>query len=425
MIALAKSFSGRISFALTGFISLSLLSCSSSKHMSKDVNYFYRKDNSYNTVVSCRPYFSSDSTLELYFHLNLKNLPLEQFKSKKQNTNGLIQFRFFLFGDEKGNNILDSATIYIKSDPAKRENRQYVFRKISCRKRNVVLRTELDDPASGRSFNNSTWWSFTSALSAPYFRLRYLPDSSFATENFFTHKDKVMIDYYDPRVKTLYIKYSGLVGIQAPPPFYRGNDKIPVANFEKSFPLENHSVLDFPLPGNYLIQADTTKKEGLWVNCFGDAYPFTESFSEYKNPLIYLTSTQEYATVDENKNIKQAVDEFWDKCAGSEKRGPMLADHYYTRVEVANELFTTSKEGWKSDRGMVYIVFGKPDEIYKASWGENWIYRDHFPNPPAEFHFNRTTHPWGEDFTLVRDGSLQRLWYMAVGGWRSGRAANE
>jgi GWxTD domain-containing protein len=40
-----------------------------------------------------------------------------------------------------------------------------------------------------------------------------------------------------------------------------------------------------------------------------------------------------------------------------------LMDEYYRRVAYSNENFSVFKEGWKSDRGMIYIVFGPPDDI--------------------------------------------------------------
>ena len=40
-----------------------------------------------------------------------------------------------------------------------------------------------------------------------------------------------------------------------------------------------------------------------------------------------------------------------------------LMEEYYRRVEFTNQNFSTFLEGWKSDRGMVYILLGPPSEI--------------------------------------------------------------
>jgi len=38
-------------------------------------------------------------------------------------------------------------------------------------------------------------------------------------------------------------------------------------------------------------------------------------------------------------------------------------DEHYERIAYANERFTSGKPGWKTDRGRIYIIHGKPDEI--------------------------------------------------------------
>ncbi|HKX27101.1 MAG TPA: GWxTD domain-containing protein [Blastocatellia bacterium] len=37
-------------------------------------------------------------------------------------------------------------------------------------------------------------------------------------------------------------------------------------------------------------------------------------------------------------------------------------EEYYTRIAYANEKFTSGIPGWKTDRGRIYIMFGKPDQ---------------------------------------------------------------
>jgi GWxTD domain-containing protein len=40
-----------------------------------------------------------------------------------------------------------------------------------------------------------------------------------------------------------------------------------------------------------------------------------------------------------------------------------LMNEYYYRVNVANQRFSGHREGWRSDRGMVYIIYGEPDAV--------------------------------------------------------------
>ena len=40
-----------------------------------------------------------------------------------------------------------------------------------------------------------------------------------------------------------------------------------------------------------------------------------------------------------------------------------IMDEYYSRVGYANKNFTTYQEGWRTDRGMIYIIFGPPSNV--------------------------------------------------------------
>jgi GWxTD domain-containing protein len=44
-------------------------------------------------------------------------------------------------------------------------------------------------------------------------------------------------------------------------------------------------------------------------------------------------------------------------------------EEHYRRIQYANERFAAGVPGWKTDRGMIYIKFGKPDEIESHPMG--------------------------------------------------------
>ncbi len=48
-----------------------------------------------------------------------------------------------------------------------------------------------------------------------------------------------------------------------------------------------------------------------------------------------------------------------------------LMEEYYRRVAFSIEAFTVVQEGWKTDRGMIYILFGPPDEIQRGPFEIN------------------------------------------------------
>jgi GWxTD domain-containing protein len=65
---------------------------------------------------------------------------------------------------------------------------------------------------------------------------------------------------------------------------------------------------------------------------------------------------------DEEK--KQLFLEFWEKrdpTPGTEENE--LMNEYYRRVNYSNQHFSGYLEGWKTDMGMVFILFGPPNDI--------------------------------------------------------------
>ena len=48
-------------------------------------------------------------------------------------------------------------------------------------------------------------------------------------------------------------------------------------------------------------------------------------------------------------------------------------EEYYRRIAYANEHFTAGLAGWKTDRGMIYIKYGKPDDIDDHPGGSTYV----------------------------------------------------
>ncbi len=82
----------------------------------------------------------------------------------------------------------------------------------------------------------------------------------------------------------------------------------------------------------------------------------------------YVASKTEMDQFKQLKGIdakRKALHEFWSK-----RDEDLLTTHnekkveYFQRVAVANSQYKTGfREGWKTDRGRVYIIYGPPDEI--------------------------------------------------------------
>ncbi len=82
--------------------------------------------------------------------------------------------------------------------------------------------------------------------------------------------------------------------------------------------------------------------------------------------LKYVAKGSEISKIQkaDGKDKERFFREFWeakDPTPGTEQNE--LMEEYYRRVDFANANFGTFIEGWKTDRGMVYIVLGPPNDI--------------------------------------------------------------
>lgn len=83
--------------------------------------------------------------------------------------------------------------------------------------------------------------------------------------------------------------------------------------------------------------------------------------------LKYIAKDNEMSTLEEAKTPEEkmaAFNEFWRKRDPnpSTPRNERM-EEYYGRVEYANKHFSHYIDGWRTDRGMVFIMFGPPSSI--------------------------------------------------------------
>lgn len=171
--------------------------------------------------------------------------------------------------------------------------------------------------------------------------------------------------------------------------------------------------------GFYHFQADSADKEGFTLFRFSDDFPAVTTTEDILTPLRYITTGREYEKLERSPVIKLAIDSFWLENSGNINRAKTLISKYYNRVQDANRLFTSYLEGWKTDRGMLYIVFGPPNNVYRGTNTESWIYGEAGSSMAIRFNFVRVNNPFTfNDFSLYRNPYYKESWYTAVETWR-------
>jgi GWxTD domain-containing protein len=184
--------------------------------------------------------------------------------------------------------------------------------------------------------------------------------------------------------------------------------------------------LHFENLGFYHLQLDTNIKEGFTVYRFNEQFPYLTSPEQLIPMLRFITTRQEFEDLMAQADKKRAVDDFWQKNGGNNERAKSILKTYYTRAQEANLYFTSYCEGWKTDRGLIYTIFGQPNTLYKQENAETWVYGEDASYKSLSFVFVKVINPFSEnDYQLNRSDMFKDEWYKSVDAWRQGRAYNE
>ncbi|MCD4731734.1 MAG: GWxTD domain-containing protein [Bacteroidales bacterium] len=179
-------------------------------------------------------------------------------------------------------------------------------------------------------------------------------------------------------------------------------------------------LLELPYPGIYHFQTDIKQTEGLTLFGFDDGFPNIETPLQAILPLRYLTAQKEYDALLASADYKATVDNFWLKRASHQpERAKNMIARYYQRVWDSNMLFASYQEGWKTDRGIIYIIYGPPSEVYRKTGEEEWIYGERGNPLSIKFYFYQVENPFTQnDYSLQRLPTYKTSWYIAIENWR-------
>ena len=126
------------------------------------------------------------------------------------------------------------------------------------------------------------------------------------------------------------------------------------------------------------LTSDVSASEYKWMN---------EEELDREFAVARYTSTDDervqYSALKDVSAKRKFLFDFWDRRKGNAASlVNELKEEYFKRVSYANSSFGTGfREGWKTDRGRVYIVYGSPDEVERfPSSAES--------NPYEIWHYN-------------------------------------
>ena len=122
--------------------------------------------------------------------------------------------------------------------------------------------------------------------------------------------------------------------------------------------------------------------------------------------------------------MKNAIDRFWLSNVRNSNKAREVISLFYERVEEANKQFSNFKEGWKTDTGMMYILFGPPMYVNSYTNQMVWSYSYNREDPESNFIFDRPKlktkfYPF-DNYVLRRSNYYYNVQRRQVERWLSG-----
>lgn len=238
--------------------------------------------------------------------------------------------------------------------------------------------------------------------------------------------DSLTIQTGDPTQEEVFISVFNMPS-QAPAPAYNDNINSPKPELEKTIRSQlKDSRADLPITNSASIievRARETREElGLILNFFKPNYPALKDGLDMLNPLVYLCRAEEFNQLRAEPDARKAAEEFWIMRCKTKERARMVLGEYYRRVKFANDHYTSFVEGWKSDRGMIYLIYGKPESVSRRAGEEIWIYGREINTVRLSFTFRQVNNPFSfNHYELERNPGYKAIWELAVNTWRNGK----
>lgn len=185
------------------------------------------------------------------------------------------------------------------------------------------------------------------------------------------------------------------------------------------FIMDPEAEIQLTQKGLYLAQQDTASAQGVAFRVEDD-YPKLGKLESLAGPLVYICTKQEYEKIKLAGSDKKKFDQVILGITGNTERARIFMRNYFKRVEAANQYFSSYKEGWKTDRGMIYIIYGAPEEVYLFDDREVWEYKN--DNIKERFQFVKSTTIFDpENYVLIREKGFTNDWYNMIDLWRKAR----
>lgn len=238
----------------------------------------------------------------------------------------------------------------------------------------------------------------------------------------YNNQNYQVLSLMNPEDFTYWYQYLKNFNIADPPMATKTSGIQPELRIDTSFLHASTKYIKIEKESLVFIQDDSSGIRGLGLRVADKYFPKLAKIEDVIHCLRYFSTRDEWNRLSSAENKKEALDRYWLDITKSTGRAKRIIKQYFDHVEYSNRFFTTYKEGWKTDKGMIFIIFGKPDEVHRSGEGEIWIYNKNEYFPKLKFSFAKVPNIFTNDhYVLIRDKNFQNEWFRAIDLWRNGR----
>ncbi len=370
----------------------------------------------------------NDTLSELYFKINSKELLYSRKEDNNFSCNALISYQ--LKSTYKSNEVLDSASVRLVDINSDANSEKYLIGKINVKVRTgqmSFLYVNIIDLTRNLSVSRILQVDKTTSLTRQNFLVKTELSTLPMFRNYIENNETVTIQYNKAVANKLYVSYYNRNFPLVPPPFSTSEsikfDYKPDSSFVIQLSAQGKCNFKASKKGFYHFQLDTTTHDGITLFNFSNNFPEIKKAEDMFYPLRFITKKEEYDSMTTSVNLKASIESFWMSTTTDKEKTREVIRKFYTRVANANKHFSSYTEGWRTDRGMIYIVFGAPNSVNKTENYETWTYAEETNLSSLTFSFIKESNPFTDnDYILERSQMYKQSWALAVDVWRLGRA---
>ena len=287
----------------------------------------------------------------------------------------------------------------------------------------AVLLTEITETNSGTKARNDLQLRFKDTKLSDRFTLFDKAGKQAQLRNYVNIGDTVIIRDVNGASKPLFgVRYRHDFDAASSPMNTSTRPTTRSLTIDSTLTVTTNQPFVLPHEGLYYFVEDTTAEAGIGLLVADKRFPKLTRPEKLIKPVLYMSTSSEIGELNQAQDTKKAFDRYWlSLMSGNEAVAKKTLKAYFDRVEEANRLFTTYKEGWKTDKGMIYIVLGAPDRVQRNREREVWVYNRRANVSEVNFTFTKKTNQFVDDqYELVRYIEYQPIWYPIVEAWRTG-----